>query len=167
MFRAKTVKRTPVKKTTSGPITPTGIHIINDISGTPHIELQTRNTHLVSTESMLSALLDAESKTAVLKPWLRLERGLRMRLLRTFVENQKDLSPADRNELLETLVDGLDKKFLNSKSQITYNGDTGEIIEINALKIIQSPNGKNIFRIEPPNRSTKKARRPTNGSDNE
>jgi hypothetical protein len=168
MFRAKTVKRSASKKNTNnGPITPSGIHTIIDLSGAHHVELQARNSNLVSTESMLSALLDAESKTAVLKPWLRLERGLRMRLLRSYVEKYQELTPSERTDLLNSLVEALDKKLLNSKSQITYNTDTGEIVEINALKIIQGTGGKKIFRIEPPHRSTKKARRPTGSSDSE
>lgn len=120
-----------------------------------------------TSESRLFALLDAESKAAVHKPWLRLERGLRMRLLRAFVEMQKDLTAVEKPELLAALVDALDKKLLNSKSQITYNPETGDIVEINALKIISggSNSSKKIFRIEPPNRTTKKAQRKGSESD--
>jgi hypothetical protein len=113
---------------------------------------------------MLSALLDAESKAAVHKPWLRLERGLRMRLLRAYVERQKELGSSEKVELLAVLIDALDRKLLNSKSQITYNTDIGDIVEINSLKIIQSA-AKKIFRIEPPHRSTKKANRKGSESD--
>lgn len=116
-----------------------------------------------TSESRLFALLDAESKAAVHKPWLRLERGLRMRLLRAFVERQKDLTAVEKPELLAALVDALDKKLLNSKSQITYSPEMGDIVEINALKIIGS--SRKIFRIEPPNRTTKKAQRKGSESD--
>ena len=186
MFRAKTAKRTSSKKmnNVSGPITPvsaptattaaaaaaatatTAPILINEATGTI-VEMPARNSNLVSTETMLSALLDAESKTAVLKPWLRLERGLRMRLLRAYVENQRELTQSEKGDLLASLVEALDKKLLNSKSQITYNTDTGDIVEINALKIIQGPGDKKIFRIEPPHRSTKKARRVSGGSDSD
>lgn len=179
MFRAKTAKRPSSKKmnNVSGPITPVSgptlsvplanaSVLIRDVSGTV-VEMPIRNSNLVSTENMLSALLDAESKTAVLKPWLRLERGLRMRLLRVYVDNRRELTQAERGDLLASLVEALDKKLLNSKSQITYNTDTGDIVEINALKIIQGPGDKKIFRIEPPHRSTKKARRVPGGSDSD
>lgn len=179
MFRAKTAKRTSSKKMNniSGPITPVSAPttsiptantsvLLHDLSGTV-VEMPIRNSNLVSTENMLSALLDAESKTAVLKPWLRLERGLRMRLLRVYVDNRRDLTQSERGDLLASLVEALDKKLLNSKSQITYNTDTGDIVEINALKIIQGPGDKKIFRIEPPHRSTKKARRVPGGSDSD
>jgi hypothetical protein len=116
---------------------------------------------------MLSALLDAESKVAVHRPWLRLERGLRMRLFRAYVEKQRDLSVSERVDLLSALVEALDKKLLNSKSQITYNSDLGEIAEINSLKIIRPSEGKIVFRIEPPNRGTKKAGRPRSPSESD
>ena len=118
-----------------------------------------------TSESRLFALLDAESQAAVHKPWLRLERGLRMRLLRAFVERQKDLTAVEKPELLAALVDALDKKLLNSKSQITYSPETGDIVEINALKTLGGGTSKKIFRIEPPNRSTKKAQRKGSESD--
>ena len=133
----------------------------------PVVVVNQRNNTVVNTETFFSALLDAESKAAVHRPWLRIERGLRMRLLRAYVERRTDLSAQERVDLLAALIDALDKKLLNSKSQITYNTDTGDIVEINALKVIHPTNSKTIFKIEPPNRSTKKARRPTVGSDSE
>jgi hypothetical protein len=151
MFRAKTAKRSTIPKKNS-----------IDISGG-----NVPNTNVVSTETMLSALLDAESKAAVHKPWLRLERGLRMRLLRAYVEKQDELTQQERVDLLLALVDALDRKLLNSKSQITYDTETGVISDIHALKIIKPVTGKTVFKIEPPNRTTKKARRVTGGSDSE
>ena len=167
MFRAKTVKRGQKKTNPTGPITPvansTAVTVqvpVLDISGSP-IKQE------ITTETMLSALLDAESKNAVHKPWLRLERGVRMRLLRAFVETQKDLSSTEKVELLAALVDALDKKLLNSKSQITYNHESGEIIDINSLKITRGASGKIAFRVEPPNRSTKKVKRTATTSDSD
>ena len=147
MFRSKTIKQRPIKKP------------VVDLSGAVPVAGTERNTNVLSTEHALSALLDAESKSAVHKPWLRLERGLRMRLLRAYVDKQTELATAERVDLLLALVEALDRKMLNSKSQITYNQEHGEIAEINALKIIRPAEGKVVFRIEPPNRSTKKARR--------
>lgn len=178
MFRAKTKKATSKKNSNvSGPITPIKTVPV-DLSGAPVaapvvpddkpvVVVNQRNNTVVNTETFFSALLDAESKAAVHRPWLRIERGLRMRLLRAYVERRGDLSDQERVDLLAALIDALDKKLLNSKSQITYNTDTGDIVEINALKIIHPTNSKTVFKIEPPNRSTKKARRPTVGSDSE
>jgi hypothetical protein len=188
MFRAKTVKRGN-KKTNpvTGPITPasnsTGnasasvnapVNASVNVSASTSI-LDNANAPVVvapvkseiTTESMLSALLDAESKNAVHRPWLRLERGIRMRLLRAFVEKQVDLNPGERVDLLAALVDALDKKLLNSKSQISYNQESGEIIDIHSLKVLKGSSGKTTFRVEPPNRNTKKAKRQISGSDSD
>lgn len=175
MFRAKTVKRGNKKSNAvTGPITPASNTNTVDVLTTlvnPTIPVVVDQPVVVkqdiTTESMLSALLDAESKNAVHRPWLRLERGVRMRLLRAYVEKKTDFSQMERVELLAALVDALDKKLLNSKSQISYNQETGEIAEIHSLKITKNAVGKMIFRVEPPNRNTKKARRPANGSDSD
>ena len=170
MFRARTVKRGQKKPSpVTGPITPSSnapipVVPVVDISGEPAVAPVKQE---ITTESMLSALLDAESKNAVHKPWLRLERGVRMRLLRAFVEKHKDLTSPERVELLAALVEALDKKLLNSKSQISYNHESGEIIEIHSLKISKPTTGKISFRVEPPNRSTKKAKRQNNASDSD
>lgn len=131
------------------------------------VPVNQRNNTVMNADRFFSDLLDAESKSAVHRPWLRLERGIRMKLLRSYVEKRTDLNSTERIDLLVALVEGLDKKLLNSKSQITYNTDTGDIVEINALKIIHPTNSKTVFRIEPPNRSTKKVRRNAAGSDSE
>jgi hypothetical protein len=88
-----------------------------------------------------------------------------MRLLRAYVDKQTETPAAERIDLLFALVEALDRKLLNSKSQITYNQEDGVIAEIPALKIIRPAEGKVVFRIEPPNRSTKKARRAASDSD--
>jgi len=161
MFRAKTVRRAPKKPSVSVDISGASTTPSNPGTATNTVE---RNSNVLSTENALSALLDAESKSAVHRPWLRLERGLRMRLLRAYVDKQTEMAQAERVDLLFALVEALDRKLLNSKSQITYNQETGEIVEINALKIIRPAESKVVFRIEPPNRSTKKVRR-TSDSD--
>jgi len=172
MFRARqTVKRgQKTKNPVTGPITPVSVSQQADVSGSlmpaAIVPVQEPIKQEITTESMLSALLDAESKNAVHRPWLRLERGVRMRLLRAFVEKQKDMSPAERVELLAALVEALDKKLLNSKSQISYNHESGEIIDIHSLKITKA-GGKILFRVEPPNRNTKKAKRTLNASDSD
>ena len=132
-----------------------------DLSGNP-IPLPAvdqRGEPAMTTESILNALFNAESKVSGLRPWLRVDRGTRMRLLRAFVETNKEYTPTEKIDLLSVLVDALDRRLLNSKSQITYNADIGVIVEINALKVIKAADGKTVFRVEPPNRGTKKARR--------
>jgi hypothetical protein len=162
MFRSKTVKRGSKKNTsTISPITPSNII---DISGTPVAPVKADLPRQeLSTESMLSALLDAESKSSSALPWLRLDRGFRMKLLRAYIEKLTDYSVVERSEILAALVEALDKKLLNSKSQISYDPVKG-ITEIHSLKITRGAN-KLIIRVEPPNRNTKKAKRHANDSD--
>ena len=167
MFRAKTVKRT-IKKPAATNTDISGVSAVTtsaSASGMTTTNTVERNSNVLSTENALSALLDAESKSAVHRPWLRLERGMRMRLLRAYVDKQTETPAAERIDLLFALVEALDRKLLNSKSQITYNQEDGVIAEIPALKIIRPAEGKVVFRIEPPNRSTKKARRAASDSD--
>lgn len=159
MFRTKTAKKATKRVTL-------------DISGGNPSDVSSgsgveRNSNVLRTENALSILLNAESQVSHQRPWLRLERGIRMRLLRAYVDKREDLLPTERTELLIVLVEALDKKLLNSKSQITYNQETGDIYEINALKIIHPSEGKTTFRIEPPNRSTKKAKRGSGGHESD
>ena len=175
MFRAKTKRGAKKATSASGPITPSSnpivTNLVSDLSGSVFVEIEKPKVLEVkqelTTESMLTALLDAESKNAVHRPWLRLERGIRMRLLRSYVDKKVELTQAERVDLLATLVDALDKKLLNSKSQITYNEKSGEIVELHSLKITKGLSGKTIYRVEPPNRNTKKAKRQTVGSDSD
>lgn len=165
IFRSKTVKRGSKKNSaTISPITPSNII---DISGAPQATVKPVLAVLprqeLSTESMLSALLDAESKTSSALPWLRLDRGFRMKLLRAYMDKLTDYNAVERGEILAALVEALDKKLLNSKSQISYEPAKG-ITEIHSLKITRGPN-KLIIRVEPPNRNTKKAKRHANDSD--
>lgn len=166
MFRSKTVKRGSKKNaTTISPITPSNMIDISGSSAASHVPLAKTDLprQELSTESMLSALLDAESKTSSALPWLRLDRGFRMKLLRAYIEKLTDYSIVERGEILAALVEALDKKLLNSKSQISYEPTKG-ITEIHSLKITRTPT-KLIIRIEPPNRNTKKAKRHANDSD--
>lgn len=167
MLRARTAKKT-TKKTTPLSLDTTPFvqvpleTVVETKLEVPVVDIKKE----ISTESMLSALHDAENKKAVQRPWLRLERGIRMKLLRAFTEKKVELVPAERAELFQMLVDALDKRSLNSKSQITYSPETGEISEINSLKISKNALGKTVFKIDNPNKTTKKAKK-SNGSDDE
>jgi len=167
MLRARTAKKTTKKTTPLSLDTTPMIQVSQESVDEPKLEVPIVDIKKeISTESMLSALHDAENKKAVQRPWLRLERGIRMKLLRAFTEKKTELVPAERAELFQILVDALDKRSLNSKSQITYSAETGEISEINSLKISKNASGKTVFKIDSPNKTTKKAKK-SNGSDDE
>ena len=100
-------------------------------------------------EKSVSNLLDAETSSALLtKPWLRLERGLRLQKYRAFAEAFPGLSPAERTAMFEFLLKANDARQLNTKSVIQYEG--GKIISIKGLKIIRvgDPAIPAVFKIE-------------------
>ena len=102
-----------------------------------------------SLEKSVTNLLEAETAAALLtKPWLRLERGLRLQKYRAFTEAYPGLSPAERIALYDFLVRANDAKQLNTKAAIQYEG--GRIVAIKGLKIIRTgdPSVPAVFKIE-------------------
>ncbi len=95
----------------------------------------------------MSTFLTAESASAFLKPWLRLERGLRLQRFRAYAEEYPDLSAEEREILYKALVKANDAKLLNTKQQIQY--EEGKIVGIRGLKLIRGELGTT-FKIEPP-----------------
>jgi hypothetical protein len=164
MLRSRTQKKitkktTPLSIDTSPVLNQSEIPAI--IGNIQHTDISKKE---ISTESMLSALHNAELKISKQRPWLRIDRGIRIKLLRAFTEKKTDLTVAERDEMLKFLIEALDNRSLNSKSQITYLPEINEITEIQALKTIKTEAGKTIFRIETPNK-TKKAKRLTNSDE--
>lgn len=99
---------------------------------------------------------DAESQAVInLKPWLRLERGIRLQKYRAFANAYPGLSEFERDSLYKLLVKANDAKLLNTKTQITY--ENGTIQSIKGLRMIRSgdPSEPAVFKIDIP-RATKK-----------
>jgi hypothetical protein len=112
----------------------------------------------------MSTFFTAESVSAFLKPWLRLERGLRIQRLRQFAEDYPDLTAEEKDALFKFLVKTNDAKQLNTKQQIQYDEVEGKIVGIRGLKWVrmgtQGTQGTREaatiqFKIEPP-RSVKR-----------
>jgi hypothetical protein len=102
-----------------------------------------------SLEKSVSNLLEAETAATLLtKPWLRLERGLRLQKYRAFTDAFPGLSADERAALNEFLVRANDAKKLNTKAAIQYEG--GKIIAIKGLKIIRTgdPSVPAVFKID-------------------
>lgn len=102
-----------------------------------------------SAQATLANLLEAETAaTLTTKPWLRLERGLRIGKLRAFAEAYPGLSPTEKEALHAFLIKANDNKQLNTKSQITY--EDGQIQSIKGLKVIRSgdPAEAPIYKID-------------------
>ena len=93
----------------------------------------------------MSTFLTAESASAFLKPWLRLERGLRLQRFRAYAEEYPDISAEERDILNKVLVKANDAKQLNTKQQIHY--EDGKIVAIRGLKLIRGDR-ETTFKIE-------------------
>jgi hypothetical protein len=151
MFRVNTTRRN-VKRAPS-PIRPA-----TDVSGvitlvmpvaTPPPAPTPFNLADATLGKSVSNLLDAETASALLtKPWLRLERGLRLQKFRAFSEAFPGLSPLERTAMFDFLVKANDAKQLNTKSVIQYEG--GKIVSIKGLKIIRvgDPAIPAVFKID-------------------
>jgi hypothetical protein len=155
MFRVNTTRRN-VKRAPS-PFRPA-----TDVSGTtvfampaivappaPRVPAPSFSVASASLERCVSSLLEAESASALMtKPWLRLERGLRLQKYRIFTDAFPGLSSEERVTLYEFLVKANDARLLNTKTVIQY--EDGKIISIKGLKIIRTgdPAVPAVFKIE-------------------
>ncbi len=111
---------------------------------------------VLSAETQMHNFFDAESACAFQRPWLRIERGLRLQKFRQFSEEYPGLTPEESENLYRTLVRANDNRLLNTKQQITY--EDCKIQAIRGLKMTRIGDGPATFRIEAPAvRLTKKA----------
>jgi hypothetical protein len=98
----------------------------------------------------LQKLLETEANSAYRKPWHRLERGLRVNRLRLFAQDMKErrgLKESEYNALFTLLVKALDKKGLNSKTEVIYEPATERITEIKHLVMHQNAEGDVLFQL--------------------
>jgi hypothetical protein len=110
------------------------------------------------------SFLQAETNSALKKPWLRLERGIRIQKFRQFAEtynndiesDEKRLTSAEKDLLIKYLVSVNDAKLLNSKQSVLYDSDEGLIKDIKGLKMIRSDDLVS-FKIEA-SRPTKRSK---------
>jgi hypothetical protein len=92
----------------------------------------------------LDDILNAGMAGAYKRPWHRLERGLRLNRLRSFVDDERtrsSLSETEVVQLLALLHKALDKKMLNSKTTVVYDHDEETIKEIKGLVSHRSSDG--------------------------
>jgi hypothetical protein len=101
--------------------------------------MKRRTEPLTSVNEMDPALvsfLTTESATALKRPWLRLDRGVRMQKFRAFAEASPEMTtPAEKDILYRALVAANDAKLLNSKQQVVYDSEKGDILDIKGLRI--------------------------------
>lgn len=151
MFRVKTTRRN-VKRAISP------LKVATDISGAfiqqPAVKEQLQEQSQL--ERRVDNFFEAESAAVSLsKPWLRLERGLRLQKYRAFAEAYPGLTPIEKESLYKVLMKANDAKLLNTKTTIQYEG--GAIQSIKGLKMIRTgdPTIPAVFKIDV-SRPTKK-----------
>jgi hypothetical protein len=106
----------------------------------------------------LVSFLTTESATALKKPWLRLERGIRLQKFRAFAEASAEMTtPAEKDILYRALVKANDEKLLSSKQQVVYDIESGTIMDIKGLRITRIGTAVPSVKIEVA-RPTKKGR---------
>ena len=157
-FRNKTVRKpSSTKKITISTLT-------TDESKKKGIEIEEKK----SIDPGIFSFLNAESISALKKPWLRLERGTRMQKFRQFADDyeysnqstidstsehsdehsSKKLTSAEKDNLIKVLVTANDEKQLNSKQNVIYDIDSGKIVSIKGLKMVKNDEGVSSFKIE-------------------
>jgi hypothetical protein len=79
-----------------------------------------------------------------------LERGIRLNRISLFVEEEKvrlNLTDVDARDLYTLLTKSLDKKMLNSKTNVNYDMDKERILEIKGLVMHKNAEGRNLFQL--------------------
>ena len=100
------------------------------------------------TSDALESFLNQGVNEAFRRPWHRLERGIRLNRINLFVEEEKvrlNLSDIDTKDLHALLTKSLDKKMLNSKTNVNYDMDKERILEIKGLVMHKNAEGRNLF----------------------
>ena len=154
MFRLKTTRRN-VKRAPS-PIRP-AVDVVPKEATIEEIKPETAEAPNDSNlEKRMVNFFEAESAAVSLsKPWLRLERGLRLQKYRAFAEAYPGLNKDEKEALYKTLMKANDAKLLNTKQYVQY--ENGVIQSVKGLKVIKTgdPNVPASFKIDTL-RSTKK-----------
>jgi hypothetical protein len=94
----------------------------------------------------INSFLNAEFASAFLRPWLRLERGLRLQKFRAFADEYPGLNAEEKEALYKVLVKANDARALNTKQQITY--EDGKILSIRGLRMTRVGDAPATFKID-------------------
>jgi len=84
----------------------------------------------------LNIFLENEKNNNITEPWSKLDKTLKLRKILIFSEKYKldnMLNDEEKNTMIKFLRDCLDKKKLCRVKDVTYNKETGEIIDIPSL----------------------------------
>ena len=161
MFRVKSTRRNgkrsgsdaataPVSVPTTTVATPIPATTIAETTAVATTVAKPGNNINTSSSNTVEFFAAERAATALTKPWLRLERGLRLQRFRAYAEAYPGLSASEKTRLYDVLVASNDKKLLNTKQQVTY--ENGVIQSIRGLKVIRTGDAAEpaVIKIEPP-----------------
>ena len=104
------------------------------------IENRSANNHMKhSTETSdehMTEILKKEKENIYFKPWNKLDNGLRINRIHKFISSEKEKRNLTDNmgqKLTKLLLNANSSNKLNKISDVKYNTDKGEIIEIKTL----------------------------------
>ena len=146
MFRVKTTRRNV--KRASSPLRPaTDVSGIVTMSSPVEPPAKPVMKESASFEQNMNTYFEAESASVLLsKPWLRLERGLRLQKFRIFSRSYPGLTEKEQESLYTLLVKANDAKLLNTKQQIQY--EHGTILSVKGLKMTRDGAEPAVFKID-------------------
>jgi len=94
-------------------------------------------------EGTFKDLLEDSAREAYMRPWHRIERGLRLNRLRIYVEDMApahNMSKEEKEQFFVYLQKALDKKLLNTLKVVQYNQETQRIVAIKGLEVGRQSN---------------------------
>lgn len=97
-----------------------------------------------SSSDQFRNLLDESARDAFMRPWHRLERGLRLNRLRMYVEQmgpQCSFTIEEKANFFGFLQRALDRKLLNTHKIVNYIPEKQLIESIRGLEVRRSPDG--------------------------
>ena len=128
MQRAKTIKRTKTIINTLG-VTPTPsaqpVQPIQPIQ--PLIQLSSPFDFVQSVEKGMDLFFASENKNTLTKPWIKLDRGLKIDRLKNYASEYPGLNEHEKAALTQTLLSGLDRGILKTRIVINYNTESCKI----------------------------------------
>ena len=104
------------------------------------IENRSSNNHIKinnqTSDEHMKEIINKEKKNIYFKSWNKLDNGLKINRLHKFIETEKEtrnLSENNKNKLSKLLLNAHSNNKLNKISDVKYDVDKGEIIEIKIL----------------------------------
>ena len=121
MQRAKTIKRTKTIINTLGVTPAPTAQSVQPNPVQPLIQLSSPFDFVQSVEKGMDLFFASENKNTLTKPWIKLDRGLKIDRLKNYASEYPGLNEQEKSALTQTLLSGLDRGILKTRIVINYN----------------------------------------------